>query len=351
MALNQLGKSQLKDKSVHTQHLADGAVQASHLSAASINNNHLSVDWALLAPTILGTKLVIDYVQPDSVAVTSGTVALNVTDLISGLPAADATSRGVIVTPPHNKVIVRQFENTEKPINDIDGEEVKGRLVHDGSDYSIEFYTVVGGVETPYAFIEDDVLVFQYPQRFDLSTVPDTFGVNEKFVDNAIDVTSHFNITQLAADVFGDSYTLNKDGVPTVTVSLAKRIDDLDTALLALTEEHEDADVATNARINILKTELDDIKDQLKTISETPKAEMKRIDKWLSADDVAGDVTSIAIDAGVLPVGVADIYVNGVLQMSGPHYVEAEVDGFATSIEFAPEKLLENDVVQVRWVV
>lgn len=358
MAKNQANSNQIKDKAILSRHigvqeidgthLKDGAVGSDQLALASVTEDHLNVDWSAKASEILKTKLVIDYVQAQAVTVSATSGTVNVSTLITAPLATVDEPLGVVVDPAKNFVIIRTETDVTEPIRDTDGEEVKGRLTHDGTDFVINFFTNKAGIEVPFEFSVDTSIVFQYPKRFDFYSVSEMFGVNEKFVDYGVDASTRYDITQLVADIFGGTYVLNGDGVgvnaDTLLSQVVTNADAIDAILETVAEMQEYAE-ETRA---LVEAKAQENADAIAAI-----AIAQRFDKVIEEADLTGDATTFAI---VAPVdkepapGNYDVYLNGMLQMVGVHYTEASyIDGRVESIDFAPDALVAGDVVQVRW--
>lgn len=354
MAKNQVNSNQIKDvavlgrhiglQEIDSTHLKDGAVGSTQLALASVTEDHLNVDWSAKASEILKTKLVIDYVQAQAVTVSATSGTVNVSSLITAPLATVDEPLGVVVEPGKNVVILRTSTDVTEPIRDTDGEEVKGRLTHDGTDFTINFFTNKAGVEVPFEFSADTSIVFQYPKRFDFYSVSEMFGVNEKFVDYGVDASTRYDITQLVADIFGGTYTLTGDGKAANADTLLSTVEVHTTELGAIQEailELKDADAA-NAAAASANT------DAINAI-----AVPHRFDKVIVEEDIQDSAVSFAVVADVdkEPVpGNYDVYLNGMLQMAGVHYVDVtNVDGKVESVDFNPEALVPGDVVQIRW--
>lgn len=392
MAKNQANSSQIKENAILSRHikagevdgthLKDAAIESKHLAAGSVTDEHLAIDWGAKASTILQSKLVVDYVQTQAVTVNASATSIVATSAITATVATDAIAKGVVVESGKNSVIIRTATDVTEPFRDTDGEEVKGRVTHDGTDFTVSFHTVKAGVEVPFEFAEEVSIVFQYPQRFDFESVSEMFGANEKFVDYGVDTSTRFDINQLVADVFGDTYDLNGDGLAVnAGVTLAGRIDEIEDSIFALEASVSDTttaagsalekstaleksldtlteDVTAHAiEIGAVKTNVEELQELVESLENKPDTQLpgiQRYDKAIIAADLEASEVVFIIDASVgkEPVsGDFDVYLNGMLQMAGLHYAESRlVEEKVMEITFAPESLVENDVVQVRWL-
>ena len=211
MAFNKAGARQIKNGVITNAHLAVGA---------AIEESKLVIDWASRGSEILGKKLLIDYVQVAGKSVASGVTSMAVTTSISAPFASADTEKGAVVQAGKNKVVIRDSV-TGDPMVNATGNEVYGKLTHNGTDYTLSFFVRDdGGIESAYAFDAAGTIDFQFPQRFDLNTIAETFAANEKFVDGASDVSARLDLEQIVSDAFGAAYTLNHDGTATRTKSI-----------------------------------------------------------------------------------------------------------------------------------
>ncbi len=198
-------------KQVQTQTITDSQIAA----GASIAEAKLNIDWVAHGHTILASKAVVDYVQVNAKTVNAGSDTLVVTTSISATPATTDAERGAIVQLGKNLIIVRSSVSGE-PIVGEAGHEVYGKLSHNNSEYIVSFFTKdADGVEVAYTFPGTVKIDFQFPQRFDLDSVPETFAMNEKFVDGLADISERMDLAQIGKDVFGGSYALNHTGAMT----------------------------------------------------------------------------------------------------------------------------------------
>lgn len=215
MAWNQANSKQIKQNSIDNTHIKAGA---------GIDESKIVIDWQARGAEVLAMKLLIDFVQVSGKTVASGLNNVAVTDVISA-PVADADDKkGAVVQSGKNKVIIRD-NVTGDPFVSADGNEVYGKLTHNGTDYIIAFfYRDNANVEQPFTFAEAATFDFQFPQRFDLGTIAETFASNEKFVDGASDVSARLDLEQIIKDVFGTGYELDHDGVANRTKSIVSEM-------------------------------------------------------------------------------------------------------------------------------
>lgn len=220
MAISRIRGEQIRQKVLVNQHIADDA---------AINESKLDVNWGSHYAQALETKKVVDFVQVGNKSV-SGLSEFNLS--VNGVLAGDApittsagVAEGVITDAPYNKVVIRDANSGDSFVDELDNE-VYGRLVHDGVDFKVLFFSVQGETETAFTMPVDAEIDFQYMERFNLRTISELFAANEKFVAGAADITAFQNIHQLARDIYGSGYSLDRDGEGNLQVSLAEQISD-----------------------------------------------------------------------------------------------------------------------------
>lgn len=229
-----------------------GSLSDSHFAAdAAIAESKLAIDWALHTTQILASRTVVDYVQVNGKAVTANASNITVTANVSAPKADDDSARGAIVQDGKNRVIIRDGLTGEPVIGAAD-KEVYGKLTHNGTDFVLTFFTKDGGgAEVSYTFVDATTIDFQFPQRFDLSTVSETFASNEKFVDGAADVSTRLDFDQLRKDIFGGAYTLDHDGETNRAKTLYQELlDEIARAEAAESDLQDAIDAEATARTN-----------------------------------------------------------------------------------------------------
>lgn len=232
--LNQANARQIKNGVITNQHIAAGA---------AISESKLNIDWAARTADILGSRTVVDFVQVDGVAVNAGVSSVNVAGRITPPAATADTDRGAVVQDGKNRVVLRNAANGE-PIIGASGKEVYAKLTKPAADYVLVFFTKdANGAEVPHAMTSAVTIDLQYPQRFDLNTVSETFAANEKFVDGAADVSERLDLQQIVKDVFGGTYALTHTGVAANAKTVIQQ-------LIEEIEAREDADTALQGAID-----------------------------------------------------------------------------------------------------
>ncbi|NEP10848.1 MAG: hypothetical protein F6K14_11670 [Symploca sp. SIO2C1] len=113
-------------------------------------------------------------------------------DVTTALGAAVATagSGGVAVPlqPSPNEATVgvvtvgnNRVEIDDGGFDDGNGNEVYGRLTESGGVYSLTYYSLVGGVQTPYTFAAATSIDFEFSYRFDFARVPADFAITSGY--------------------------------------------------------------------------------------------------------------------------------------------------------------------------
>jgi len=354
MALNKIRGAQMKNLVITNALVATNA---------AIAESKLDINYAAIYQGALESKVVIDYVQKNSVAVTTSDASKVIA--ISGGVGATADSSELGVTPDY-AVIIRDSV-TEEPVIAANSEEIFGVLSFeevgaaavaeitevnvtafptadgtvtvnlDGTGHEVELVALThtttaltalaiataidalsaysasatdsvvtitaatAGVQTEATFVDTDTtnttasinvtqdgsdstladeftvtfktgtlaspvaaiipastnIDIQFAQRFNLSSVPEQFAMNEKFVDGMVEVTELLNIRQLAVDIYGAGYSLDNDGVSNGIVSNGGQIDGANAFNI---KEHlnrldaaDTVDGSVSAKVKILK--------------------------------------------------------------------------------------------------
>lgn len=198
-SFNKVRGSQIRESVITNLHISENA---------AIAESKLDIDWASHSNEILSSKLLVDFVQVNeyTIPADSDVVTLEA-GTVSAAPESESGKKGAVIESGKNKVILRKKE-TGEPIISTDGFEVYAELGHTGDAYTLTLFAN----EVSYVPTEDIIVDFQFPQRFDLLDVIETFASNEKFVDGASDVSTRLDLTQIIKDAFGLSYDLTQDG-------------------------------------------------------------------------------------------------------------------------------------------
>lgn len=92
----------------------------------------------------------------------------------TGVPVQDSpnvNTEGVIVAGSTNRVEVYNADTKLKMANSA-GHEIYARLNSPGGIYTLTYYTLENGVETPYLFTEVSSIDFEFGYRFTFATLP-----------------------------------------------------------------------------------------------------------------------------------------------------------------------------------
>lgn len=230
MAITRIRGGQIHDHTIDGIKIQLGALLNEHFASnAAIHESKLDINWESHTE-ILQNKKIVDYVQVNKTDV-SGVSSIDVTAL-SIIPNTDEavlsdplSGEGIIVDEPKNRIILRD-SITGDPVLDQHGHEVFGRIKKDEAEnkFIVHFYTNENDVETPFTMPEGQKIDWQYARRFNLLTINEMFAANEKFVEGAADATAHLNIEQLAKDLYGSVFSLDRDGNGNLEKSVALQI-------------------------------------------------------------------------------------------------------------------------------
>lgn len=210
------------------EQLKEGIIRNSHLAERILEAN-LDINWAGHYRQALQARKLVDFVQVNGVTVPAGTGEVDLTAL-GKIPASDprATSNdlqteGVIIDAPKNKAPLRNA-STGEPVLGPNNEEVYGRVVFEDGAFKLKLVYFDGTQEVAFAPSADLTIDFQYARRFNLADVDELFAANEKFVEGAADITAQLNIVQLAKDIYGAGYQLDRTGSAKLAKSLVEQI-------------------------------------------------------------------------------------------------------------------------------
>lgn len=335
MAISRIRGEQIRKGVLANNHIANDA---------AIEEGKLDINWAGHYQNTLETKKVIDYVQVGNKVVGEATeYNLTTNGIIVGgnVTSSLTTEEGVITDAPYNQVVIRDAMTGDAVI-DEEGEEVYGRLVHDGVDFKVVFYspgTDEEGktIETPFTMPVNQEIDFQYMERFNLKTVSELFAANEKFVAGAADITAFQNIEQLAKDLYGAGYTLDRDGKGNLELSIQEQI----TKEIQERKEANEAivtDLSTQAAAgkgaNLIGVEDADNKFLGGTV-EAVLAELKD-----AMDQFKTDLGSIENGKGASLIGVEDA--QGYFEGTTVEEVLTELSERATNLEQGSNAEVDN---------
>lgn len=89
--------------------------------------------------------------------------------------STDEATMGVVTASPNNRVEVNDATSKNK-FQDLQGNEVYGRIAQATSVYTLSFYTLVNGAETAYNFANATSIDFFFLYRFDFNRLPADFA-------------------------------------------------------------------------------------------------------------------------------------------------------------------------------
>ena len=307
---NEIRGGQIKDHSVSGDQIILNTLSNDHIASdASISETKLNIDWHA-HKEILKDRKVVDFVQANGIKVSGTEVADLETQIpaIVGVPHAGASDNveGIIVEKEKNIVTFRDAVTGDPIIAEIGGVdyEVIARMEYDtaNSKYVIRFYTASGaaGAEVAYDLGTTQINVdLQYAQRFNLASVSEMFAANEKFVHGAADVTAHLNLEQLAKDIYGNTWALDRDGnanlASSIADQLAAEVSRAQLAETALTTSiSQEATNRTNADLN-LQGAINIINGDATTVGSVDNKIKLQVTDILTSGDVGKGASTVAI--------------------------------------------------------
>lgn len=134
-----------------------------------ISEIYLYIDFHSHREILEDTKIEV-FSQVNDVAV-AGKSEIDITAKLGGKPAAiNPTDEGVVVG---KRVDLRKTGTEDFPLIDADGDRVYGRIEFNAGTFTLKFYSIQGGTETPYMFAADAPNVdFRYVLRTNMSVIP-----------------------------------------------------------------------------------------------------------------------------------------------------------------------------------
>lgn len=192
-----------------------------------IAEDKINILWHNHREILEDTKVDV-WVQKNNVNV-DGLGSIEVTADLAGRPVANALDvEGVVLEVP---VEIRVTGSDDFPYMDSQGNPVYGKLRFEEatSQYFLDFYTKIAGVETPFSFGAGEPVEFidyRYALRTNLSILPVDAIINggAGFVEGATDASAYMNLIQLMKDVYGAAGTLDNDGNANLAMSLKDQI-------------------------------------------------------------------------------------------------------------------------------
>lgn len=294
---------------INGKQIRSGSIDDSHIKG-KLSENVLDINWESASHTqsLLKNKVILDYIQlvtPVTFAdgTSSSTVNLTLDDNASGaLP-------GVVV----GETI--RFRTTDgDPLIGPDKKEVVGKITAQvgpgsltGFDYTVALFNSDGA--TPYKVPQTLTVEILYAVRTTLWDAAENFASNERFIDGAVDIRSKLDITQLAKDVFGDSYVFNENGDATQPVNLVDVVTSkttgstINTKSITATEIIDEVYTARGGKVD-LATRLTEMANASSTAVTTLTKDLASVDNGKGAsligvEDAKNNFTSANVE-GVL---------------------------------------------------
>lgn len=227
----QIRGQQIVDRTIDGAQIIQNALLNEHIASdAAISETKLAIDWHSHTEALEDRK-VVDFVQVNGVVASGNGIDLEaVIPAISGIARATSNDsiEGILVDSPKNTAPMRDSVSGEPLVAEIEGidYEVIARVEFVNGKYMLNFYTASGaaGAEEAYTLPSNVTVDLQYARRFNLKNVDEMFAANEKFVHGAADITASLDLQQLARDIYGASWKLDRDGSANLSVSLQDQI-------------------------------------------------------------------------------------------------------------------------------
>lgn len=138
---------------------------------SGLGHNHNGTDGqseAISGTDLINVRLKGFFLQgTDLTGVTGGST--NVTTQLTGkTPSLNETTAGVVVNTPYNRVILRYASgtSTDDEILDTLGNEVYGRVTESAGVWTLTYYVLLSGTETPYSFGSATDVRWYYQELF-----------------------------------------------------------------------------------------------------------------------------------------------------------------------------------------
>jgi hypothetical protein len=335
-----------------------------------ISEIYLDIDFHSHREILEDTKIEV-FSQVNDVAV-AGQSEIDITAELGGKPAAiNPTDEGVVIG---KRVELRQAGTEDFPLIDDDGDRVYGRIEFNAGTFTLKFYSIQGGTETPYTFATDAPNVdFRYVLRTNMSVIPVDAIVNggSGFVEGATDANAYMNLVQLMKDIYGATGHLDNDGNANLAKSIVEQIADeinartqADLQMLAdfaSTDSGKGADligVVVDPSGNYVGTTVQEVLTELaQKLADTTTNLDDRVTKLETEEEeevyeATGGETQYMLTKGVAKPKSVLLFLNGQLQAPGINF-EYITDGSGniTGFNFAPDTLeVVNGVPDVLYI-
>lgn len=158
------------------------------------------------------------YWNTTGVAIPAATT-VSVTSLLTGLtPAGSDSALGIYTTSPQNKVFLRESGTGKALRDEAHGSSVFARLTEAADAWTLAFFSLVAGVETPFDFtghaLQGQNFDFRYCESVQFGNLPPTAIVN---VGEGIDEIS--SASALTHQHVVDHPTIATNGQTAITLS------------------------------------------------------------------------------------------------------------------------------------
>lgn len=318
MALQQVSSRMIQDLAVTEAKIAAAAVTESKIGSNAVTNDKLSVALqnSISASNTIADKKLIMMQQVVNLASGTGSTKLVTTEVtgaaFTDTPGGSTSTIGVVTAAPNNKVQIRKSADGQPVENAPGGPDVFGRLTHDGTDYVLSFFYMVGAVETAYTFPADINIDILFPESFLIKDIPFAGMVNGvAFVDGlpASHTHSISEITELqessidAADIALYSDLITPAGASMIGFDGATHIGD------GTADTVEKALISLDGRIDTLESN---------PVTGTPFSE----DLTSQVGDGTPDL--FIVGGGSYIAGSLHVYVRGVRQIKDVQYQETD---------------------------
>jgi len=270
---------------------------------------------------------------------------------LSSTPNGSTTNAGVATNPPFNRVEIRNLES-QTFIEDAEGQKVYGRLTEAAGVWTLTYYTLEAGVETPHSLAAQNISIF-YTEVFTLATVP-TFGVDAGVI-GTLDLTGDiiFSNETVAGKVLLSNVVATAIGSANVkgTATRVSHEDHVHQGIHALQEFSEAVNVFGDIILKGTGGTTVTRSGQTFTINSVPPTNDKA-EYILDGTDISNgyvDLTEVALTDSIHFI----FYGSGLLSREGVDYTVNYTGGVSskTRIDFSAHTpaLVATDVVLIQY--
>lgn len=209
-----------------TPQLSPKLMRDSHFDLNNkINEDKIDILWHNHREILQDTKVdVFVQVNDKDVSEMSG---IDITSELSGY--SESTAEDMEGIRLDKKVIIRKDGTEDTPIADADGDVVYGKIEKVDTTYTLNFYSMVDGVEAAFTMPAETAIDFRFVLRTNLGVLPVDAIINggAGFVEGATDAKAYLNLQQLMKDIYGGIGSLDNDGEANLAISVIDQIADL----------------------------------------------------------------------------------------------------------------------------